>query len=100
MPHRVHAMVQHVQPAGLDAVVYGIEGKSERHELPPGHHAVLSFGERRDQRIRRTRSISTAYIRHNFDRVSHGGMVASFVCRFHARLHQLRAGVTSAAARS
>jgi hypothetical protein len=51
MPHRVHAMVQHVQSSGLDAVVDGIEGKSERHELPPGHHAVLSFGERRDQRI-------------------------------------------------
>ena len=93
MANRVHPVVQHMQAAGPDAAVDGIEGEPERSELTPCHDTMLLAPERSDGRVDRTRSGSTANSAVDSGRVSHRSIVASLACRFDTRLHQLRAGL-------
>jgi hypothetical protein len=75
----VDAAVQHVQAAGPDAAVDGIEREPERAKLASSHDAVLLVRERCDEGIDVTRSGLTAHIAVDLDRVSHGSIVPGSV---------------------
>jgi hypothetical protein len=59
MAYRVHAAVDHVQSAALDAVVDSSRADPLLHQLPPRDHAMLSVGERRDRPVNSTNPILT-----------------------------------------
>jgi hypothetical protein len=81
MADRVHAPMDGVQAATLDAMVDRVGSDPELDELTPRHDAVLARGERRDRRVGATRLTLTAYFRHNVSHGSHGAILTAAACR-------------------
>ena len=81
MAYRVHAAVDHVQSAALDAVVDSSRADPLLHQLPPRDHAMLSVGERRDRPVNSTNPILTPYDGVNVGFVRHAPSVTAALAR-------------------
>jgi hypothetical protein len=68
---RVNPTVKQMEPPALLTNLDGAAADSQRKQLPPRHHPVLSFGELGDGLVPGTRPASDTYIRANAALVAH-----------------------------